>query len=109
MFASVATGRASRRTVERVSNLLSAPGQAGIAKLLGMKGLDRTNAMVSDTIGRLPPMAAVELLRAAAQLNAVPISDAMLRLVTRAFVAMARNQELSVADADVIDGLLPVG
>jgi hypothetical protein len=47
MFASVATGRASRRTIERVSTLLSALGEAGIAKLLGMEGLERANVMVS--------------------------------------------------------------
>jgi hypothetical protein len=90
MFAAVATGRASRRTVGRVSTLLSALGEAGIAKVLGLKGLDRTNEMVSGTIGKLPPTAAVELLRAAARLNAAPISDAMLRLLQK-FAGAARE------------------
>ena len=90
MFASVATGRASRRTVERVSTLLSALGEAGIAKLLGMEGLDRANVMVSGTIGKLPPTAAVELLRAAAQVNGAPVSGAMLRLLQK-FAGAARE------------------
>lgn len=90
MFASVATGRAPRRTVERVSTLLSALGEAGIAKLLGLEGLDRANVMVSGMIGKLPPTAAVELLRAAAQVNAAPISGAMLRLLQK-FAGGARE------------------
>lgn len=98
LFASVATGRAPRRTVERLSTLLSALGEVGIAKLLGMEGLDRANVMVSGTIGKLPPTAAVELLRAAAQVNGASVSGAMLRLLQKFAVAAREGGNARVND-----------